>query len=174
MIFDYLKSKVSKKDDTKKVSKYLPKTFMLGKPFEIDPSFKVMIKNSAITLPNNLTPTEFKDWRINDIDDFEEIVTNDKSYRFLYDQTNDALYLLQLADVSSREDIKNDSVHVRNNIYEAATEILEIPSQNELIRVYTRELNNSNEDAEYLFIYVDKNMLQKCWIGVIIETSLIN
>lgn len=172
MIVDYLKSKISKKDETQKSSKLLPNHFVLNKPILIDESFQIFIKNSVIKLPLSVTTTGYVQWMLDGIDSFEDIILDSHQYKFLYDKTNDTLYFLQLIDTSNREDINNTSVHIGQNVYEQVTDVMEVSEKHELLRIYEREI--SHDTSEYLFVEMGRKMLQKCWAGVIIELSLLN
>jgi len=176
MIFEYLKRKFGKKTQSSEPemirSHYLPSTFMVNKPVSVDQSFNIFIKNSVVDLPSFATPTKFVEWELYQTDPFEEILLEQKNQKFLYDKTNDTLYFLQLIDTSHREEITNDSIHVGQNIYESITDVMEITDKDALLRIYNREI--SHEADEYLFVEVDKKLLQKCWAGVIIEPSLLN
>lgn len=171
MIGDYLKHKIREDNGKQTSSNLLPNNFMLNKPLLIDPSFKILIKGTSIKIPTSVTPVGYVNWTLYGTDKFEDILLDDKSYKFLYDSVNDNLYFLQLVDTSNREDINTDSVHVGQNVYDAITDVMEIPDKTSLLRIYVRDL--SEDVAEYLFVEYDKNLLQRCWAGVIIELSLI-
>jgi hypothetical protein len=126
----------------------------------------------VIKLPTSVTTTGYAQWELDGIDKFEEIILDSKTYKFLYDHTNDTLYFMQLIDTSNREDINNTSVHIGQNVYEQVTDVLEVSAKKELLRIYEREISQST--SEYLFVEMDRKMLQKCWAAVIIELSLLN
>lgn len=172
MIFKYIRNKINPPTKVVNTSKYWPYIFHLNKQVSIDESFGLLIKQSVVKLPKYVTPVAFATWTINnDADEFEEIILSDKSYKFLYDPTNDILYLLQLSDISKREDINLPNIVVDGIEYEQVTDVIEVDNENRLIRIYERELTQDNN--EYLFLETDSKMLQKTWIGVTIETSAI-
>jgi len=174
MIFGYLKNKLGGNKDIAKSSKFLPSKFKVGNPVTFDDTVNILVKGSVVKFPTSMvvTTNDVVEWRLNGIDTFEDIILTDDKSKFLYDDTNKILYFMTLIDVSKREDVINDSIQLGNNSYNAVTELMEINEKRSLLKIYERELSTTT--SEYLFVEVDKNMLQKCWAGVIIELSLIN
>jgi len=174
MIFSYIKSKFGKDENLPKSSKLLPNKFIIDRLVTIDETIEILTKGTSVKFPNTLSvkPIEFVNWELNGIDDFEDIILEDKKYKFLYDKTNNVLYFMQLVDISERKDVDNDSINFNGNIYEAVTDLMEVQQKRILLRIYERML--SSITAEYLFVEIDKKMLQKYWVGVIIEISMLS
>jgi hypothetical protein len=171
MIKDYVKNLVSKTELPYATSKFLPSNVFYEKnTIEIDDSFEIFVRKSVVKVPTFLTIKSFVSWNLY-ADEFEDIMVEEQQYKFLYDEVNGILYLMQRLTSNNGEDSKLDEVSVNGNSYVAITDLLEVPSKSSLLRIYNRII--SDEADEYLFIETNRSMQQKIWAGVVIQSSFI-
>lgn len=163
----------SKNKSSVEYSKFFPEKFYTNRLIKIDDSLEYFIKNSIIKYPTESLLVNDIDMINIDNDKFEEIAFIDSQYKLWYDVTNEIFFLLYFfGKQEDSQSIDNHEIEFNGNLYASWTGSMEIPEKELLLSIFNRQI--SKEADEYLFMFLDKKMMQHNYVAVVVQPSMIN